>query len=63
MLPVIAGLHDSGPVLNSDSDTESDYAKVFTRAAPLSVLLKWVSTSADPAAWCRCEMALLALFS
>jgi len=36
--------------------------RVFTRAAPLSVPFKWAFTSANPAAQCRYEPTLHALF-
>jgi len=44
------------------SGTESGARGVFARAAPMSVLLKWPLTSANPAAQCRYEVTLHALF-
>jgi len=39
------------------SSTEGDTAGVFTQVAPLSVPLKWASTSANSAAQCRLTAA------
>ena len=44
-----------------ESGTRSIGPGVFTRAALLSILLKWVSTSPDPAAHYRCEQTLCVL--
>jgi len=48
--------HDSGAVAVSDKRYKNGIVGgVFTRAASLSVPLKWASTSANPVARCRCE--------
>jgi len=44
------------------SSTENFTVELFTLAAALSVPLKWMSASTNPAAQCRYELMLHALF-